>query len=144
MESLYLTLIGITSLFVILLIFKEFLPEKFKDKFCVICFSISLTWIILLILYFSGIFTDKTIIAILMGQTSLGLFYLFYEKLNVFKLPFLLTLIAVIHFIFEDFEIKSLFLLVGLWIIFSIIFVFKSNKKLSNFANKIIECCKKW
>ena len=144
MESLYLTLVGITLLFVIFLIFKEFLSKKSKDKFCVICFSVSLTWIILLVLYFTAIFTDKTIIAILMGQTSLGLFYLFYEKLNVFKLPFLLTLIAVIYFILESFEIKSLFLLAGLWILFFIIFIFKSNKKLSNFANKIIECCKKW
>jgi hypothetical protein len=144
MESLYLTLVGITLLFVIFLIFKEFLSKKSKDKFCVICFSVSLTWIILLVLYFTAIFTDKIIIAILMGQTSLGLFYLFYEKLNVFKLPFLLTLIAVIYFILESFEIKSLFLLAGLWILFFIIFIFKSNKKLSNFANKIIECCKKW
>ncbi|MFH1325369.1 MAG: hypothetical protein ABIH49_01190 [archaeon] len=115
-----------------------------KDKFCVICASVSLTWIVLLILYFLGIFTDKIIIAILMGMSALGLFYLVYDKLSVFKLPFILTLIALIYFILEKFELNTVYFLAILWFFFTLIYFFKSNKNLQVFANKLVECCRKW
>ncbi len=145
MESLFLMLIGISGLFLTLLIFKEFLNKKIKKDFCVICLSISITWIILLSLYFTNYFFDKTIIAILMGQTVLGLFYFFNKKLGVFKLPFLLTGIALVYFILEkNIGTKSFLLLSSLWIILGGVYLFKSNKKINAFANKLIECCKNW
>ena len=140
METLFLTLIGIIALFFLFLIAKNI----FNSKICAICLSVSLTWIVLLSLYFLDIFTNKVLIAILMGQTSIGLFYLFYEKLSVFKLPFLLTLISAIYFVLEKFELNTLILLIALWFLFSLVYLFKSNKKINIFANKIVECCKNW
>lgn len=144
METLFLVLVGITFLFFLLLGVKEIFSKKIRGKFCVICFSISLTWIALLILYFRSLFPDKTIIAILMGGSAIGLFYLFYDKLSAFKLPFVLTLISVIHFILEKIELKTIYFLISLWLVFGLVYLFKSNKKLGVFANKLIECCKKW
>ncbi len=137
-DNLSLTLIGIMVLFFMLLFAKNLF--KNKKNFCVICISVSLTWIVLLTLYFLNIFTDKLIIAILMGHTSLGLFYVFYENLGFFKLPFLLTTISIIYFVFEGIIVESLYLLGGVWIIF---FIFGLSKNKS-FSKKIIECCKKW
>ena len=134
--NLTLILAGITALFFILLFIKSFT----KKKFCVICVSVSLTWITLLILYFLNIFTDKLIIGILMGGTSVGLFYMLYEKIGIFKLPFLLTLISMIYFILGGFVISTLYLIAGLWLLFILIYLFKFNK----LAKKLIECCKKW
>ncbi len=141
MESLFLSLIGIMGLFFLFFAIRNIFNSK---KICTICLSVSLTWIFLLSLYFLKIFPDKTIIAVLMGQTSIGLFYLFYEKLNVFKLPFLLTLTSVIYFIFEGIKLNAMFLLAGIWVSFSLIYLFKSNKKINVFANKLVECCRKW
>lgn len=137
LDNLTLTLIGIIVLFFIFLAFKTFLKNK---KFCVLCISVSSAWIILLVLYYFSIFSDKTILAILMGHTSLGLFYLFYDKLGIFKLPFLLTTISIIYFVLEGFLINGFYILLAVWILFFIFNLFKNKK----FAKKIIECCRKW
>lgn len=141
MEPITIVLIGITALFFLFLALKTIFNLK---KFCTICLSITLTWIMLLGLYFLNIFTDKTIIAILMGQTSLGLFYLWEKKVKkeflLFRLPLLLTFILAIYSILESFSFNSLYFILVLWFLFFMIYLFKNNK----FANKIIECCKKW
>ena len=145
MESLFYAIIGIIGLFFILLILKNILNFK---KLCVLCVSVSLTWIVLLILFLTNIFTDKIIIAILMGHTSLGIFYLWEknvkEKFKIFRLPLLLTFIFIIYAVLENFEFNSLLLILGLWIVFSLIYLFRNNKKFSKVAKKLIECCRNW
>lgn len=145
MEFLFYILIGIIILFFILLLLKNIFNWK---KFCTLCISISLTWIILLILYFLNIFSDKIILAILMGHTSLGLFYLFEkkaeEKFKIFRLPLLLSFIFIIYSVIENFDFNSLLLIFGLWLIFYLIYLFRNNKGFNKFTKKLIECCKNW
>ena len=145
MEFLFYIIAGIIGLFFVLLILKNIFKWK---KFCTLCVSVSLTWITLLVLYFLKIFQDKIIIAILMGHTSLGLFYLWEkkvkEKLKIFRLPLLLTFIFIIYIILENFELNSLFLILGLWLVFYLIYLFRNNKGFNKFTKKLIECCKKW
>ena len=138
---LFYILLGISGLFFLILLVKSLLKNK---KICAICLSVSLTWIILLPFYFLGIFADKILIAILMGQTSIGLFYFFNEKLSVFKLPFILTLVSLIYFTLEKIELNAIYLLALLWILFGFVYLFKSNKKFKIFANKLVECCRNW
>lgn len=138
-------LLGIFGLFFLVLLVKSMLKNK---KICAICFSVSLTWIILLSFYFLGFFTDKTIIAILMGMTALGIYYLaekkVSKKLTIFRLPLLLTFIFIIYSVLESFNFNSFYFLISLWVIFTLIYLFKSNKNFSVFANKLIECCRNW
>ena len=145
MAFLFYTILGIIGLFFILLILKNLFNWK---KFCTLCISVSLIWIVLFILYLTDIFADKIIIAILMGHTSLGLFYLWEkntkEKSKIFRLPLLLTFIFIIYTVLENFEFNSLLLIIGVWIIFSLIYLFRNNKKFSKVAKKLIECCKNW
>lgn len=138
---LFYVLLGIILLFFLFLIMKNLFNSK---KICAICLAVSIAWIVLLSLYFLEIFTNKTIIAILMGQTSIGLFYFLNEKLGIFKLPFILTAISIIYFILEEIGLKVIYLLISLWFIFLVIYIFKTNKNFGVFANKLIECCKKW
>ncbi len=132
---------GIIALFLILLIIKSIFNIK---KICAICLSVTIGWIILLIFYFLGIFTDKIIIAILMGHTSLGIYYILEKKMKkdilIFRLPYLLTSIFIIYTLLENFNINNLFFILALWALFFIIYLFKFNK----LAKKLIECCKKW
>ncbi|MEK6844844.1 MAG: hypothetical protein AABX44_01160 [Nanoarchaeota archaeon] len=145
MAFLFYTILGIIGLFFILLILKNLFNWK---KFCTLCISVSLIWIVLFILYLTDIFADKIIIAILMGHTSLGLFYLWEkntkEKFKIFRLPLLLSFIFIIYAVLENFEFNSLLLIIGVWIIFSLIYLFRNNKKFSKVAKKLIECCKNW
>lgn len=134
-------LTGVTLLFFIILAIKSTFNLK---KGCAICASVTLTWIVLLTLYFLNFFTDKIIIAILMGHTSLGLYYTLEKKVKkkflLFRLPYLLTSILLIYYILGGFIISSLYFIIGLWLFFLLIYLFKNNK----IAKKIIECCKKW
>ena len=110
-------LTGIAILFFLLLAIKSIFNIK---KACVICLSITLTWILLLTLHFLDVFTDKIILAILMGHTSLGIFYILEKKVKkkflVFRLPYLLTSITLIYYVLESFVISSLYFILWLWV----------------------------
>ena len=141
MDPITLVLIAISVLFFVLLAIKSIFNV---NKMCVICLSVTLSWAVLLALYFLGIFVDKVIIAILMGHTSLGIFYILEKKVKkkflLFRLPYLLTGILLIYSLLNDFVINSLYFIFGVWVLFILIYLFKFNK----FATKLIECCKKW
>ncbi len=145
----YFVLIFIIGLFFVLLGIKEFFNKKLKEKFCVVCASISLTWIFLLILNFMNLFKDKILLGVLMGHTSLGVFYIFESHTNqrakILRLPLLLSFISIIYFILTGFEKISFFILIGLWVVFGLIFIFSDVKgKTRKFVNKLIECCRNW
>ncbi len=148
MESITQILLGISLLFFLLLGIKSIFKKKL-EKLCVICASVSLTWIFLLILYFLGKFEDLIILALLMGGSVVGLFYLWERKTKkqklIFRLPVLITFISIAYFIItKNILISLLVLLFILWVLFILIYLFKNLKGLNSFAKKIIECCKKW
>lgn len=141
MEQITSILTGITLLFFILLVIKSVFSLK---KTCTICLSVTLAWVTLIVLYFLGIFPDKIIIAVLMGHTSLGIYYTLEKKVKkrflLFRLPYLLTSILIIYFILNGVVINTLYFILGLWLFFIVIYLFKFNK----FTKKIIDCCKRW
>jgi hypothetical protein len=145
MELITWVLIGISVLFFVLLGLKNIFKAK---KLCVICASVALTWIVLFVLSLTDFFSEKTIMAILMGMTALGIYYLLEKKvkkgLTIFRLPFLLTLIFIIYIILESFSFNGLIFLAVLWVIFILIYLFRNNKGFNRFTNKLIGCCKKW
>jgi len=148
MENLIYVFFGIIILFFILLGIKQFMSKKFKERFCVICASISLTWIILLILFYLDIFNNKIILALLIGTSISGIYYLIEskvkEKLKIFRLPFILTLIFIGYILIEGIEgvLSVIILLAILWISFLIIYNYSSSN--NSLVKKLIECCKKW
>lgn len=122
-------------------------------KFCVICVSFSLTWLLLLALYILGEFEDILILGLLMGQSILGIYYLFegYAKkgnkdLLIFRLPFLLTLLLVFYLVLNPIKevLDVLLVLAALWGILGLIYLFQQDSKLQFLAKKITECCKDW
>lgn len=149
MEDISIVLLSISIAFFVLLAVKELFNEKLKKKFCVICIAITINWIVLFILYLLGIFENITIIAILMGETTLGVFYLAEskarEELKLFRLPFLLSLIVGAYYLLEPSGIlNGLVVLSIIWLLFGAMYIFKKNEKLNLLAKKIIKCCKEW
>ncbi len=134
-------LIIIVAFFVILLI-----KVLIKKEFCAICAAVSLTWVFLIVLNKMSLFDDKTFIAVLMGQSVLGIFYLAEKKaannLKFFRLPFLLSLTFLAYFVIGEFVFSVAKLLLALWLFFLAIFLYRHNAKVNVFVEKIIACCK--
>jgi len=148
METISRVLMGIVILFFCLLTIKQFFRKK--NGFCVICFSISLTWIFLLILYFSGFYEDKVVLALLMGMSITGFFYYTESRvknnnLKIFRLPFILSLFVSVYSLLEKkIFFGTFYFLVVLWVVFFFIFLFRNNSRFNYLVNKLIECCKRW
>lgn len=146
MFNIFLLVVGLFFLF---LMVKSFLKDKLKDNFCVICLSISLTWIYLLVTYYLGYFDNVLIISLFMGSSILGIYYILDSKskreFKVFRLPLILTLFYLGYIlIVQNYELKVIELILALWLIFGLFFVYRNNPKTKNFVDKIIECCRKW
>lgn len=118
-----------------------------KKRFCVLCVSISLTWVALLGLYKLDRFQNPVLLSLLIGQSITGLYYLAIKKLDrslrIFSLPFVLTLTALSYFIVTSFtNVLPVFgLLLGLWLAAYIAFVYKLDNPSKSAAAKIIDDC---
>ncbi len=148
MSGVFYVFSGIIAVFFVLLAAKELFAKK--SRLCLICASVSLTWLTLLVLYKKGVFDDVVILSMLMGQSIVGIFYLLEkktsEKLHMFKVPFLLTLTFAFYsaVVFPDDFVKVLALLAALWAVLTILFFYRNNNKAGVIIRKLIECCKRW
>lgn len=144
--DIYGAFLIITALFFILLLIKSMT----KKEFCVICVSFALTWIYLLFTPYRSAFSDKVLLGIFMGQTSIGIYYLLEskldEKFHLFRLPFLLSLTLLIYAVlsYSSVVLSALKFILLVWAIFIIIFAYRKNPKAKKLVKKIIECCKRW
>ncbi|HLC80488.1 hypothetical protein J4207_05725 [Candidatus Woesearchaeota archaeon] len=145
MENLTLALLGTSALFLLFLLFKQLLKGKLKEKFCVICAAVVVTWAVLLGLSYLQKFTDKVLLAILMGESSLAVFYLLEKKegLKLFRLPLLLSLVTVVYFLITPgLILESLLFVLLIWAIFGAIYLIRANPRLGKIAQKITACCR--
>src|SRR3990172_12373852 len=104
-------LAAVSGLFVAGLLAKHLLNRRF----CVVCASVSLTWLGLLGLYYFDLFDDTIMLAILMGQSITGLYYFIDKRvsksLRIFSLPFLLSLTAAVYMLIKTEIIIAAFVL---------------------------------
>ena len=139
MDILVFVLLGVIVLFSLFVTFRSF----GLFNFCALCASISLSWLVLLLTFYLGIFNDKLLIGILMGGSAVGVMYLLdnkYKNFSIYKLPFLLSLFSLIYFILErEIIMGAIYILIAIWLV--ILFIQKDFKAMSK---KIIECCKDW
>ncbi len=146
-DSLLISLSSVAFLYFVFLSIKSLIRNY---DFCVICVSVSLTWIGLLILFLSGEFSDGIIIALLMGQSITGLYYSLEKRVDenakIFRLPFLLTLTFVGYYALRlsEFTVITFLFLLVMWVTFLIVYLLRYNSRIKQVAEKIIECCKNW
>lgn len=148
MEPLLIAIISITALFFGILLLKLLIPQWFQKPRCALCIAVSLTWVALLTLNFLGLFRDTLLIAVLMGQSTVGVFYLLEakvaERFTLFRLPFLLTLTALAYMILmRTMVVSALLSLISLWVLFALIFLFRDGAAQVWFK-KILDCCRRW
>ena len=142
-------LAGITALFFVFLIAKSIFKGA-MNRLCVICASISITWIVLLVLIWVGIFKDRIMAAILIGMSITGAFYYLEKKVNeemkLFRLPFMLTLISLVYYTLQPsgIAVSSIIFLAIIWILFYLTYLYRNNPGMNRFVKKLLECCKTW
>ena len=123
------------------------LRSLFNLKICALCGAVSVTWIVLLVMFYAGIFSDTILLGILIGGSVVGVMYLLEQKLperfQIFKLPFFFTLVFVVYFVIvRGFSFDVIVFSVLLWIFTIVIYAGRNTTKLKTLGRKIIECCK--
>ena len=82
----FLPLITIPVLYFFTALIKPFLQPKLPFKLCAICVAVSLTWLLLLILWFFNFRISLLMIGILMGMSVTGIMYRaedFYKRHSI-------------------------------------------------------------
>lgn len=136
---------SIIGIFIFLLLIKKWLPFTI----CVICLSVSGTWLVLLGLYQFSTFNDSVILSLLMGGSVVGLYYMVEkrvpENLTVFRLPFLMTLFfAAYTTITLTFAVLPFLLILLTWIVLLFIYTYRNKPGVRQTVKNITECCGKW
>lgn len=142
---LFYAIVAIGLLFAVIVAIKRWLPFDV----CAICTSVSTVWVMLLALYHLGAIVDATVIAILMGLSSLGIYYAVErrvpERLLLFRLPFLLSLVVIAYtLILMTVPVMVLGVLGLLWFGFAVIYVSRRNVRYSVVVKRLIDCCSGW
>jgi len=137
---------AIVGAFVVLLLLKQVSGYRF----CVLCVSVSGTWLALLALRWLGMFDDPVLLALLMGQTAVGLYFFIEgrvrEDLLVFRLPFLLTLTVLCYFAItlDPATVTAVLAVAATWIGAFVLYARRDAAKLRGLVRQVIECCKDW
>ncbi len=143
MELMYIFL-AIIGLFAGLLIAKHLISLRF----CVMCLSVSITWLILLILYWTGIFHNPTLLALLMGQSIVGVYYLAEKKLPekymIFRVAGLLTMTYAAYVALTGFDVAAAFLIIVLWLGSSLLYAYRNSPHIKSTVDHIVACCRDW
>lgn len=92
---------------------------------------------------------DPVFVGILMGGSAVGILYKLEQKLpsryHLFKLPFLLTLIALTYVLLkQSIDTNLSIAIVLLWIGMALLYAGRNTKGLKEFSRKLIECCRNW
>ncbi|MBS3903606.1 MAG: hypothetical protein KGZ30_04530 [Anaplasmataceae bacterium] len=139
-------LLLLTLFFIIGFVVRNF----FWKNLCALCFSVSLTWVVLVYGYWLKGAGDPVVLGILLGGSAVGgVYYLFSkigERYQIFKFPLLLSTFWFVYqlFGFSNTLREEITLIAVLWSVFLIIFIFYTNQKWRSFGRKIIDCCKNW
>ncbi len=118
-------------------------------RLCAICASVTLTWAVLLALYRLGLFPYPSVVALLMGESVVGLYFLVErrarEDLLVFRLPFLLTLtLAAYALLGQGPVLAPLAALAAIWAVFAAVHAGRTRGRARALAARLIACCKNW
>jgi len=147
MNALNIFVIAATVIFALAILIQSLT----KLKFCAICVTVSSSWIILLLMYFlTNLITNPIIIAVLMGESVIGLYYLLEKKVpttwQLFRWPYIVTMTTAVCVILGLREkIMSTIILVSIiWIIYLLIYFLRNYPIIKKIIQRLIACCRDW
>ena len=139
---MFYVFLAISLIFIASLIIRNLLNKAF----CSLCVAVASVWLVLLYLYKTDRFSDGILLALLVGQSITGIFYLAYRKLpkslRIFSLPFFLSLTAVLYMLITaDIQLAVFILLLVLWLAAWIIFTYRNDPAKKAITKILAKCC---
>ncbi|MFH1429946.1 MAG: hypothetical protein ABIG71_00305 [Candidatus Uhrbacteria bacterium] len=116
---------------------------------CLLCASVSLTWIALLVLYHLGVFPYPVLIAVLMGGSAVGVYVVIERHVptrwQVFRLPMLLSLFLLVYALLNQPGLIAAAVLVSaIWAVIALIAAFHRSPRARALVERLIKCCRDW
>lgn len=127
----------------------SFLKPLLNINLCSICLAVSLSWITLLVLRVFGLFDNSLIIALLVGESVVGGYYLWDRQAKkswlIFRLPVLLTLTFIAWCIVSlQFDLILACIIGAVWAIHFWLYFYKTKPSVKTYFDKLIACCSRW
>ena len=140
-----LIFLGISLVFYAVLALKPVL----KLSVCSICAAVSLSWVTLLALRAFDWYSNDVLLALLMGMSVVGGYYLWERHAKsdqlIFRLPVLLSLA---YFAWSAVTLQldpALFALIAtVWLLHGLLYVYRNSPSIKPRVDKIIACCSNW
>jgi len=125
------------------------LKSHLRLTICSICIAVSFSWIGLLALRQLGWFNNDIILAILLGQSVVGIYYLWERHARrewlIFRLPMLLTLSLAAWILVSTKIDIAIIVVVGLiWLFHGLLYYYRTRPKVKSHVDKLIDCCSRW
>lgn len=142
---LFWVFVGIAALFYL----TTGLKSSLNLKVCSICLAVSASWIVLLVLRALGLIEADLLIALLMGESVVGGYYLFERKAKsewlVFRLPLLLSLsYGAFSVVAGELFIQAGIVVLGIWLLHATLFYYRHHPNLKDKIDKLVACCSRW
>lgn len=153
----YFSLIFLVVSFFFFAIFSRQLSKVIGRKICAICFAVSSTWLLLLILRHLDYSIDPLLLAILMGQSVIGVSYTIQDRFSGFEYLWLVRVGLIVFgtyfiysFLTNDNVLSFIFILfilaLGFFSLPSIEFAAtelkkKEKKALEQLQERLKDCC---
>lgn len=124
-------------------------PRLKKVKFCTVCAAVSATWLLLLLARILDWFDNEVLLALLLGESVVGGYYLVESKVRgallVFRLPFLLTLsFAAYSIVAMATSLPVSGVVAAVWMLHGLLYVYRNDPSIRQKVDHIVACCSKW
>lgn len=137
--------LGISLVFYAVLALKPVL----KLSVCSICAAVSLSWVTLLALRAFDWYSNDVLLALLIGMSVVGGYYLWERHAKsdqlIFRLPVMLSLA---YFAWSAVTLQldpALFALIAtVWLLHGLLYVYRNSPSIKPRVDKIIACCSNW
>ena len=142
---MFTAVVAITVLFVGLLAVKG----AFGVRVCALCGAVSGTWIGLLGLYHTGYYTNEVVVALLLGQSVVGVLYALRdrvpERFEVFSLPFLLAgTVLAYSLLVLDVLGYAIGAVAAVWLLAVLLYTYRESDRVSTLFDEVVACCRDW
>ena len=137
--------LGIVVVFYAVLALKPVL----KLSVCSICAAVSLSWVTLLALRAFDWYSNDVLLALLMGMSVVGGYYLWERHAKsdqlIFRLPVLLSLAYFAwSVILLQLDLALFTLIAVVWLLHGLLYVYRNSPSIKPRVDKIIACCSNW
>ena len=157
-----LPLISIPVIYLLVAMLKPSIQTKLPFNVCAICIAVTTTWLILIVMWFFGVYVSLILLAILMGMSISGIMYKLEKffskkKLNNFWIIRIVIVVGCMYSVYallnKQWNLLVLIAILGLILvsIFSLLFqgtthgdVITEQKKLgrkSSIIKRLDDCC---